>query len=118
MTNGEQFIPAGQQRHATFMEVCKWVLAAWHRIKPAAIHNGFCKCEILPDVDSFSSESDYDNNSDSAPQTSTVTKACLALIMDLMDVFQDSDYDESFDDFENSDAEEDAADADCNNQNE
>uniref|UniRef100_K7FIJ0 HTH CENPB-type domain-containing protein n=1 Tax=Pelodiscus sinensis TaxID=13735 RepID=K7FIJ0_PELSI len=77
MTNGEHtFTPAGRQHHATYVEVCKWVLAAWNRIKQATIWNGFCKCAILPDVDSSSSESDYDSDSDSAPQTSTITEAC------------------------------------------
>uniref|UniRef100_K7G812 HTH CENPB-type domain-containing protein n=1 Tax=Pelodiscus sinensis TaxID=13735 RepID=K7G812_PELSI len=56
MTNGEHtFTPAGRQRRATYVEVCRWVLAAWDRIKLATILNGFRKCDILPD-----SESDYD----------------------------------------------------------
>uniref|UniRef100_K7FGE7 DDE-1 domain-containing protein n=1 Tax=Pelodiscus sinensis TaxID=13735 RepID=K7FGE7_PELSI len=76
MTNGEHtFTPAGRQRRATYMEVCKWVLAAWDRIKQATIRNGLGKCEILPDADSSSSESDYDSDFDSAPQTSTITEA-------------------------------------------
>uniref|UniRef100_K7G1K5 DDE-1 domain-containing protein n=1 Tax=Pelodiscus sinensis TaxID=13735 RepID=K7G1K5_PELSI len=71
MTNREHtFTPAGQLRCATYVDVCKWVLAAWERITPA-IGNGFRKCEILPEVDSSSSEC----NSDAAPQTSTVTEA-------------------------------------------
>lgn len=78
----------------------------WKESQVAIIQNGFCKRKILPDVDLSSSKSDYDSDADSAPQTSTVTKAHLALDMDFTDVFQNSNYAESF---ENSDAEEDAA---------
>uniref|UniRef100_K7GBW1 HTH CENPB-type domain-containing protein n=1 Tax=Pelodiscus sinensis TaxID=13735 RepID=K7GBW1_PELSI len=47
ITNGEHtFTLAGRQCHVTYIEVFKWVLAAWERITPTTIRNEFRKCEI------------------------------------------------------------------------
>ena len=52
MTEGEKsFTKTGRMRKATFREVCEWVLAAWKRVKPSMIVNGFRKAGLIPQVD-------------------------------------------------------------------
>ena len=48
MSEGEHtFTLAGKQRHAKYVEVCKWVLAAWQQISTETIRNGFIKAGLL-----------------------------------------------------------------------
>ena len=62
MTSGKHtFTPAGRQRHATYVEVCNWVIRAWDKVKSTTIVNGFRKCGIIPELATDVSSSDDDS---------------------------------------------------------
>lgn len=98
MTSGKHtFTPAGWQRRATYVEVCNWVIRAWDKVKVSAIVNGFRKCGIIPEPATDDSSSDDDFESDASDTGSEVNDDQLAAAMDL---FAESDFDESFDGFD------------------
>jgi hypothetical protein len=107
MSSGQHtYTPAGRQRRATYVEVCKWVQTAWDKVKATTIINGFRKCGICPEISS--QESSSEDESDVSDDES-VSNEQLARAMDLF--AEDSDYDESFDGFAESDVEEDVNDS-------
>ena len=118
MVNGEHtYTPAGRQRRATFVQVCEWVIAAWDRIKPETIMNGFRKCGIWPitappsptqDDDEASGEesNNQDDSDDDEPRDNTSDPTAndeqLAAfdeqLSTALNIFENS-FDESFDGF-------------------
>mgnify|MGYP003438738826 FL=1 len=94
MTDGKHtFTPAGRQRRATYVEVCKWVLTAWSKIKPSTIINGFKKCHILTgDVDSSSSDSSDAGDENELNETSLDAEGLDAALNNFLDE-NDSEFD-------------------------
>src|SRR6218665_1805314 len=96
MTSGKHtFTPAGQQRHATYVEVCNWVIRAWDKVKSTTIVNGFRKCGIIlepaADVSSLDDDSAESDTTDANEEQLAAAKK----------VFCDaSDFDSSFDGFD------------------
>ena len=95
MTNSKHtFTPAGQQRRATYVEVCNWVLGAWERVKTTMIINGFRKCGIIPEPAADISSSHDDS---AASDTTEANEDRLAAAMEIFG--KESEFDESFDGF-------------------
>lgn len=65
ITNGTHtFTPSGRQRRATYVEVCKWIISAWNKIKPLHIKNAFLKTGLVQFKDDSQRNND-DSNADS-----------------------------------------------------
>lgn len=107
MANGQHsFTPAGRQRRATYVEVCKWIITAWSKIKPETIRNGFAKAEILAKTDGAASSSGNSNSSDDdEDEDEHVTDLRLENALAILN--EDSDIDDNFEGFISSSSEED-----------
>lgn len=112
MTSGEHtYTPAGRQRRATYVEVCNWVIAAWKKVKVSTILNGFKKCCIMPPAkEAATGLSSDDETSDGEETDAETTGRPNPLdeedrLRHVMDMFGDSDDDESFDGFASDESE-------------
>lgn len=97
MMNGQHsFTPAGRQRRATYVEVCKWIIAAWDKIKPETITHGFVKAGLIQPQNKVQ-ENYHDSDDDG-----DISEAKLQHAMNILN--EDSDLDENFEGFENDDS--------------
>ena len=103
MSEGEHtFTPSGKQRRATYIEVCKWVLAAWQQISTETIRNGFKKAGLLTVSEANSEpavEGRFISADDDSDEESIYDLADVANMLRLFE--EDSEYDTSFDGFTN-----------------
>ena len=105
MANWEHsFTPAGRQRRATYVEVCKWIVTAWNKIKPETMRNGFVKAGLIPPpAETPASSDDTDDDEDQH-----VTELRLQNALDILD--NDSDVNEDFEGFSDAASDEDEPD--------
>lgn len=112
MTSGEHtYTPAGRQRRATYVEVCNWVIAAWKKVKVSTILNGFKKCCIMPPAEEAATGLSSDDETSDGEETDAETTGRPNPLDEedrlrrVMDMFGDSDDDESFDGFASDESE-------------
>jgi len=112
MTSGEHtYTPAGRQRRATYVEVCNWVIAAWKKVKVSTILNGFKKCCIMPPAEEADTGLSSDDETSDGEETDAETTGRPNPLDEedrlrrVMDMFGDSDDDESFDGFASDESE-------------
>lgn len=110
MSSGSHtYTPAGRQRRATYVEVCKWVITAWGKVKVTTITNGFRKCGIMPsNVPDVGADDSTDGEGDSEASKAEGNDVAIEeeRLQRVMDMFQASSDDESFEGFQESDGEE------------
>uniref|UniRef100_A0A914CLE3 DDE-1 domain-containing protein n=1 Tax=Acrobeloides nanus TaxID=290746 RepID=A0A914CLE3_9BILA len=59
-TNSYTYTKSGQMRHATYLEVCNWIIKSWKEVTPTCIMNGFRK-SLNADADEDEEEENLDN---------------------------------------------------------
>ena len=59
-TNSHTYTKSGKMRHATYLEVCNWIIKSWEEVTPTCIMNGFRK-SLNADADEDEEEKDSDN---------------------------------------------------------
>jgi len=82
MSGKHTFTPAGRQRHATYVEVCNWVIRAWDKVKSTTIVNGFRKCGIIPELATDVSSSDDSAESDTTDANEEQLAAAMEVFCD------------------------------------
>ena len=106
MANGEHSVtPAGRQRRATYVEVCKWIVTAWNKIQPESMKNGFVKAGLIPPPAAAETPASSDYTDDDGEEDQHVTELRLQTALEILD--NDSDINEDFDDFSDAASDED-----------
>lgn len=91
--NKHTYTKAGRMRHATYLDVCEWVLDSWESVTPACIQNGFRRAlDDDAEEDSSEEENEFGDLDDNMDDLESLPDA-LHDALDQFHIISDDDFD-------------------------